>query len=161
MRFVRGIITSSNSLQCAGADLLTSPLERPAQRTVQDWKARISIRSTISVNAPSTAHQRTLTPRLCYSCHTTLTSKSPRSVVSKTGTSTPTGAPPPPTTVPLPVWVASNLRNISGQNQLNGDGHGPDPTKPGVTPDEEVWERKRMDEDKLKEVVGEFLLEDS
>ncbi|EIM91164.1 uncharacterized protein STEHIDRAFT_91166 [Stereum hirsutum FP-91666 SS1] len=137
--------------------------ERPAQRTVQDWKARISIRSITAENTPSAARQQTLTPRLCYSCHTTLTSKSPRSVVSatKTGTSTPTGSQPPSAAVPLPVWVASNLCHSTGPGQLNDGQLGLNAIESSGALDEELWERKKMDEDKLKGVIGEFLLEEA
>jgi len=73
--------------------------ERPVQRGVQDWKARISIRSFdvlgndesvllpphIKSNTPTPLPTEpdassSLTPHLCYACHTTLTSRSSRGI---------------------------------------------------------------------------------
>ncbi len=102
-------------------------LHRPAQHGVQDWKSRISIRSyheassavtgqtkpphltedeiSILVNLSSdspAAPGPSLTPRLCYACHTTLTSRSSR------GT---TVLPPGQSlhAVPAPVWVKNAM----------------------------------------------------
>lgn len=161
MRCVRGIVSFCDPLQCAGP--LNLSVGRPAQRTVQEWKFRISIRSILTESPLPVAKQQSLTPHLCYSCHTTLTSKSPRSVVpaSKSGASTPTVAPSPSTAVPLPVWLAPNLRASSGSNLPDGSQLGSDVTESIRAPEEEVWVQKKMDEDKLKGVIGELLLEDS
>lgn len=98
---------------------------RPAQRGVQDWKARISIRSyheassAVSGNtrpphltedeisnltklplnsSPATSNSVSLTPRLCYACHTLLTSRNSRGT-----SSVPIGS--TLDDVPLPLWI--------------------------------------------------------
>lgn len=102
-------------------DMLCS--RRPAQHGVQDWKSSISIRSYHEASSAVTGSTRpphlteeeianlvtgtpdssstpvpSLTPRLCYACYTTLTSRSSR------GT---TALPPGQSllAVPAPVWV--------------------------------------------------------
>ncbi|KAK7033153.1 cytoplasmic tRNA 2-thiolation protein 2 [Favolaschia claudopus] len=117
--------------------------ERPAQPGVQDWKARISIRSFADPGLASPPPHATnvvsnktddlsgpsLTPYLCYPCHTTLTSRSSRgSTASALVNST-----------PLPVWVAP---------QLDGK---------GIV---EEWGSRKMERSDMKQSISEFLLPD-
>ena len=132
----------------------------PAQRGVQEWKARISIRSqpppppppssgatdTPSVPAPvvprSIADTRpSLTPYLCYPCHTTLTSRSARPVPS------PWPGAAQSSVVALPVWTEARLGVSTGT--------GEDPS----AADEEVVMAKKMGYDEMKGIVNEFLLD--
>ncbi|TFK94023.1 hypothetical protein K466DRAFT_580321 [Polyporus arcularius HHB13444] len=129
---------------------------RPAQRGVQEWKARISIRSqpppppsdSDSTDAPATpapvvpeskANTRpSLTPYLCYPCHTTLTSRSARPVPS-----------PWPDTAhssvaPLPVWTEARLGTHANVGV-------------SVADEEEIAVAKKMDQEEMKGIVNEFL----
>ncbi|KAJ7126960.1 hypothetical protein C8R44DRAFT_617440 [Mycena epipterygia] len=124
--------------------------KRPAQPGVQEWKARISIRSfaepdlasppphlqnitSIPVPEKSDAGAQTsLTPHLCYACHTTLTSRSSRGSTSSTNANQ----------TPLPVWVVSPLVH-------------------GGSDDQEHWRSKQMQESDMKDSIAEFLLPDS
>ena len=128
---------------------------RLAQHNVQAWKASISMRSyheaafavsgntrpphlsqeeimnltTRPINVPSA---QSLTPLLCYACHTTLTSRSNRG----------SAVPLPPgqsTTVPLPMWV---------HHQVVDDEH-----KHGI-----AVRTTKMAEKEMKVEIGEFLL---
>ncbi|KAH7925493.1 hypothetical protein BV22DRAFT_1104929 [Leucogyrophana mollusca] len=92
--------------------------QRPVQHGIQEWKSRISIRSYADAKLALAAHTHpssqcdppaqpldpmpSLTPRLCYSCHTTLTSRSSRGLKT-------TGHLP----APLPVWSKQ-----SGQSEM-------------------------------------------
>ncbi|EMD33514.1 hypothetical protein CERSUDRAFT_160477 [Gelatoporia subvermispora B] len=97
--------------------------ERPAQEGVQEWKARISVRTTAqatdAVVLSSSSTPRTddaaaaqLAPHLCYACHTTLTSRNAR--------------PPPPlfpsvskeSSVTLPAWVGPRMRRKVGEGEM-------------------------------------------
>ncbi|KAI0775303.1 hypothetical protein BD413DRAFT_471374 [Trametes elegans] len=122
---------------------------RPAQRGVQEWKARISIRSrpppadaTDKPEEPAELLRPSLTPYLCYACHTTLTSKSARPVPS------PWPAASQSPVVSLPVWTEARLASTKG-----GDGtehmHG------------EVMQTRRVGEEEMKGIVNEFLLDSS
>ncbi|KAF8149897.1 hypothetical protein B0H34DRAFT_757084 [Crassisporium funariophilum] len=141
---------------------------RPAQRDVQAWKARISIRSyqdaafaisgntkpphlsedeiTKLIERPSnmpapTGASYSLTPHLCYACHTTLTSRSSRGAALSLGQSA--------TDVPLPMWVRSG---VVGQEKLADDEGGGE--------GDEVMRRTKLTEAQMKEQIGEFLLPD-
>lgn len=75
----------------------------PIQDGVQEWKSRISIRSRDGSQREPSPTSATLTPRLCYGCHTTLTSRSSRPAPSL-------GLPSSDrSTVPLPLWVGSGV----------------------------------------------------
>ncbi|KAG6817681.1 hypothetical protein H0H87_005440 [Tephrocybe sp. NHM501043] len=135
--------------------------ERPAQYGLQDWKSRISIRSfkdasvgsyrpphfpdQDSTGGPPHSASLSLTPFLCYSCHTTLTSRSSRGT---TAVSTSKNTP-----IPLPLWVTSNL-TTSGAI----DGHSIPGQEPSVE-SEEIWRRQKMNAEQIKATVAEFLLE--
>ncbi|KAI0714321.1 hypothetical protein C8T65DRAFT_644705 [Cerioporus squamosus] len=133
---------------------------RPAQRGVQEWKARISIRSqpppppsdSDSTNVPAAPApvipesesdtRPSLTPYLCYPCHTTLTSRSARPVPS----------PWPDTAhasvVSLPVWTEAQLGGTRGDDDLSQS-----------VVDEEIVVAKKMGQDEMKGIVNEFLLD--
>ncbi|KAI0359973.1 hypothetical protein OH77DRAFT_1471896 [Trametes cingulata] len=131
---------------------------RPAQRGVQEWKSRISIRSrppaapsadstnedppnpmTVAVPNPL---RPSLTPYLCYACHTTLTSKSARPVPS------PWPAAVRPPVVTLPVWTEARLSSAKGDGAEVSHVHG------------EIMQTRRVGQDEMKGIVGEFLLDD-
>ncbi|CDO74974.1 hypothetical protein BN946_scf184945.g46 [Trametes cinnabarina] len=133
---------------------------RPAQRGVQEWKARISIRSRppvdpiAALNGPSDPVvepspvasakplRPSLTPYLCYACHTTLTSKSARPVPS------PWPADARSAIVTLPVWTEARLSSAKGDNDRTSHVHG------------EILQTRRVREEEMKEIVDEFLLDD-
>jgi len=131
---------------------------RPAQHDVQVWKASISIRSyheaTLAVsgntrpphlseeeianltNCPTNVTStQSLTPLLCYACHTTLTSRSSRG----------TAASLPPrqsaTQVPLPMWVRSILDDREQEHVV-------------------TLQTTKVTENEMKAEIGEFLLPD-
>lgn len=89
---------------------------RPAQPGVKDWKERISIRNmsqdimgsdrktgATGVVELSDENTHLLASSLCYSCHTTLTSRSSRTArrVASIGGAI--------HNVPLPTWASNNL----------------------------------------------------
>ncbi|RPD59982.1 hypothetical protein L226DRAFT_612975 [Lentinus tigrinus ALCF2SS1-7] len=129
---------------------------RPAQRGVQEWKARISIRSQpppppadptdgsappVPVVPESKSDTRpSLTPYLCYPCHTTLTSRSARPVPSPWPNAAQASV------VALPVWTEARL----------GAGAGGEPSPA----DEEIMVAKKMGQAEMKGIVNEFLLDD-
>lgn len=86
--------------------------ERPVQPGIQEWNAQIAIRSfepqselaADPVPNPIPSPTNTLTPSLCYACHTQLTSR------GRTTTTPSTAG-----VVALPVWVGPNL---SSRNQM-------------------------------------------
>ncbi|KAK7050951.1 Cytoplasmic tRNA 2-thiolation protein 2 [Paramarasmius palmivorus] len=113
--------------------------QRPLQRGVQEWKEQISIRSTSDTSSePLPSPSRSLTPHLCYSCHTTLTSRSSRSVAASSVS-------------PLPIWVQSQLHRHPGD--------GIDKDSELVRHESEVWERKRVEPSEMKAAISDFLLE--
>lgn len=137
--------------------LFNSIPRSPAQRGVQEWKARISIRSRPpppsdgQPDAPAEpqtdvgadALLPSLTPYLCYACHTTLTSRSARPVPSPwaaTAVQSPI--------VPLPVWAEARLSSASGGGEEVAHAHG------------EIMQTRRVGQDEMKGIVQEFLLED-
>lgn len=145
------------------------PYLRPVQHDVQEWKARISIRSFDDIGTASTwfppyiqpsatspllspqtpPSSISLTPHLCYACHTTLTSRSSRGTAShsKSGIQSP---------VVLPVWVRSRLLDT-----MRVSGHGIGTADPGTgnhVEFGETWERKKMEPDEMKNAVADFLL---
>ncbi|KAI0368663.1 hypothetical protein BV20DRAFT_998401 [Pilatotrama ljubarskyi] len=131
---------------------------RPAQRGVQEWKSRISIRSQPAPPSLTTASadyasvptaaavsdllRPSLTPYLCYACHTTLTSKSARPVPSPW----PEAAQSP--VVTLPVWTEARLSSAQGGDTEVAHVHG------------EIMQTRRVGQDEMKGIVDEFLLDD-
>ena len=98
-------------------------IARPAQHNVQAWKASISIRSyqeaafavsgnthpphlskeeimNLTTRPMNVTSAQSLTPLLCYACHTTLTSRGSRGMAAPR---------PPATQVPLPMWVHNHI----------------------------------------------------
>ena len=144
----------SSDVQFALIPLHTSP----AQRGVQEWKARISIRSkpppppaadAAPVLSPvpiveEPLSRASITPYLCYPCHTTLTSRSARPVPSPW----PNLAQSP--VVSLPVWTEARL-------SVPAEGEGVGVVEPT---DQEVVRQRKMGQDELKGIVNEFLLDD-
>ncbi|KAI8980098.1 hypothetical protein BD414DRAFT_444483 [Trametes punicea] len=131
---------------------------RPAQRGVQEWKARISIRTLpapvppredqyeISTE-PSTivdaeTLQPSLTPYLCYACHTTLTSRSARPVPSPW----PSAGQSP--VVTLPVWTEARLSSAKDDGEDGGHFH------------ERIMQTRRVGQEKMKVIIDEFLLDE-
>ncbi len=133
----------------------------PVQRGVQEWKARISIRSqppsppthpadgvpiTESVIPESDANPRaSLTPYLCYPCHTTLTSRSARPVPS------PWPSVSQSTLVSLPAWTEA-LLSVSTEAIDNEAS-----TNAG---DAEIVQQRKMGRDEMTGIVNEFMLGD-
>lgn len=163
---VNGTLMDAILLLC---HLSMSTFCRPAQRGVQDWKARISIRSfdasesdgstpppshVHSVVSPSILPQnspQSLTPHLCYACHTTLTSRGSRGTAPQANTVSRNHK---TVIAPLPVWVNSRLL----ESAVNpGNGH---QDELGEDSAEEVWQGKQMDVDEMRETVKDFLLAD-
>ena len=140
---------------------------RPAQHNVQAWKASISIRSyheatlALSENTrpphlskeeivdltnrhpTNITSAQSLTPLLCYACHTTLTSRSSRGTAPASfGQSV--------TEVPLPMWVRSTMdtRGHRPHSQVyNEEEHG-------------LAFRTRLTEKEMRAEIGDFLLPD-
>ncbi|KAJ4477222.1 hypothetical protein J3R30DRAFT_3291559 [Lentinula aciculospora] len=125
--------------------------ERPLQPDVQEWKARISIRATIGTSLltppsntlDSSSLLKSLTPHLCYSCHTTLVSRNSKGVSGN----------PANTWLPLPVWASAHIQNpspdaddISMQLDANEAG-------------DEIWLTHKVGPDETMAVIKEFLLE--
>ncbi|KAG1775909.1 hypothetical protein EV702DRAFT_1198813 [Suillus placidus] len=125
--------------------------KRPMQSAIQEWKGRISIRSysddklaadlahipspcrgNLDTSIPSQVPPiLALTDFLCYSCHTTLTSRSSRGVKQP--------APGVSSATPLPIWVADRGLYEDG---LMGDGA-----------------RRKIPEEEMLDTVAEFLID--
>ncbi|VDC04801.1 unnamed protein product [Peniophora sp. CBMAI 1063] len=124
--------------------------ELPMQPGVQEWKARISIRSrsngdTTTTGTPAT---QSLAPLLCYACHTTLTSRSSRSAApgkASAGSTAPI--------VKLPIWAASCAHSGTGTAVELAD------ASTHSTRSDEIWETKPLDRREMRAAVGEFLLD--
>lgn len=124
---------------------------RPMQSAIQEWKGRISIRSytdnklsadlahipspcrgNLDASTPSQVPPLlSLTNFLCYSCHTTLTSRSSRGVKQS--------APVISSVTPLPIWVADRVLHEDG---LMGDGA-----------------RHKISEEEMLDNMAEFLID--
>ncbi|KZV68309.1 hypothetical protein PENSPDRAFT_754241 [Peniophora sp. CONT] len=134
----------TSSARCALCEL-------PMQPGVQEWKARISIRSrsdgaAVAADAPEI---RSLAPLLCYACHTTLTSRSSRSAAPNKS-----GAESKNPVVNLPMWTSACAQLESGPaEQWLGT---PEESSPSS---QEVWETKRMDRQNMRSALGQFLLD--
>ncbi|PPR00780.1 hypothetical protein CVT24_000745 [Panaeolus cyanescens] len=140
--------------------------QRPTHAEVQAWKAQISIRtyhdaaSAVSGNTRPphlteneiasltkktqddlSTSSNTLTPFLCYACHTTLTSRSSRG----TTLTLPPGI--SPTNIPIPRWITQPMA-LSPQrsNFLNADG--------------EVFQSLKQTPEDLKSRIEGFILSD-
>ncbi|KAG1840722.1 hypothetical protein DFJ58DRAFT_666932 [Suillus subalutaceus] len=125
--------------------------KRPMQSAIQEWKSRISIRSysddkiaadLAHIPSPCRGNLDTSTPSqvppllaltdfLCYSCHTTLTSRSSRGVKQS--------APAVSSATPLPIWVADRGLHEDG---LMGD-----------------EARRKIPEEEMLDTVAKFLID--
>lgn len=139
---------------------------RPMQGNAQSWKSRTAIRAFPEISQQTTPHDGdeksrmifnssvhlSLTPHLCYACHTTLTSRSSRGGIAKhhtTGTDSATVA------VPLPIWIHPQPLRTSARHSSND---APD----GLMNNEnEVWARRKLSSEDTREVLASFLLDDS
>ena len=97
--------------------------------------------NNVTTSSSSSSAQPSLTPLLCYACHTTLTSRGTRG-----GGITAPPPPPPgqfPTTqvLPLPMWVHNHLID-------DHDDHGIE------------LKSTKLTEKEMKAEIGEFLLPD-
>lgn len=122
------------------------------QSGVQEWKARIAIRSSQGTEPTETnlsAATSSLAPYLCYVCHTTLTSKGAR-------------VPPPfyPDGIdltrglsPLPTWTTSSVsfKYATGNPAVDVDA---DPD------DGEFTVTRKMPRSEMRDAVKEFLLDE-
>jgi hypothetical protein len=118
---------------------------RPTQASVRGWKARTSIRSFTDEASPTddASLSPSLFSHLCYSCHTTLTSRSSRSTATPSWNSSDSQS-----EVQLPMWAAVKFTAGHGDEQDGGSPY----TK-------EVWESKKLDANGVKSLVTGFLLE--
>ncbi|KAH8994853.1 hypothetical protein EDB92DRAFT_1972732, partial [Lactarius akahatsu] len=116
--------------------------ELPTQRSVRGWKARTSIRSFTDEGSPAddASSSLFLLSNLCYSCHTTLTSKSSRSTTTPSWDT--------PSEVHLPMWAAVQPASGRGDEQ-----------DASLSRTKEIWGSKKLDSDGMKSVVSGFLLE--
>ncbi|PCH42562.1 hypothetical protein WOLCODRAFT_137967 [Wolfiporia cocos MD-104 SS10] len=106
---------------------------RPIQAGIQEWKSRISIRSRSPGDAidEKTPVGPSLASHLCYACHTTLTSTSSRPAPPFDATVTKSSL------VALPVWVP-----------------------PQFSEKEELFRTQKMGQEKMRNVVQDFLLDE-
>jgi cytoplasmic tRNA 2-thiolation protein 2 len=141
---------------------------RPIQPGIQDWKASISIR-TLSIPDATPTQQPThgggdsshlssrpsssppsLTPHLCYACHTTLTSRSCRGIPSIPA-GTRVGA---DGAVALPIWVESRLLS-----SIRESGEVGELDQLAIDDNPAMWNCKKMDTADMKEMIFGFLLD--
>ncbi|KAI0033083.1 hypothetical protein K488DRAFT_48442 [Vararia minispora EC-137] len=127
--------------------------ELPVQTDAHEWRARISIRTrSTQSDVPATlASSVALAPLFCYACHTTLTSRSSRSVAP-----TKASAPPPPPIVQLPVWAAAALSRLYSDTATEAEEIR---TGGDRNVGEEVWKTRKLGEDEMRAAVGEFLFD--
>lgn len=130
-------------------------LRSPVQSGVQEWKARIAIRSGAELGTQPVEHEvpssePSLSPFLCYVCHTTLTSKGTRTP----GLLYPDELQSVPTSTPLPTWTTSSqsLRISAAVNLLDDD--------VGEVEDEEIMQARKLEQSEMRDAVKEFLLDD-
>ncbi|CCM06392.1 uncharacterized protein FIBRA_08651 [Fibroporia radiculosa] len=106
---------------------------RPVQEGIQEWKSRISIRTSshlVSKDAHQLHTPPSLVPFLCYACNATMTSRSTRPM--------PTLGPSAvkASIIPLPKWAETRLS------------------------EQEIFRTELMSEEQKKNSLEEFLLED-
>ncbi|EIN04897.1 hypothetical protein PUNSTDRAFT_107745 [Punctularia strigosozonata HHB-11173 SS5] len=133
--------------------------ERLSPPTVQDWKARISIRdlsngkrSSRSSVHPAPGHSTpgnasiSLADHVCYACHTACTSKSSKSGLSTAGAAA----------IHLPLWTRCHVDAM-----LRGCTTAPVKAAEALGDREEhreVWENKLMEREDMHALVQAFLL---
>ena len=84
----------------------------------------------------TSAQQQSLTPLLCYACHTTLTSRGTRGGIAAAA------APPRQFATPLPMWVHDHIDNDNHHHH-------------GI-----AFQTTKLTEKEMKSEIGEFLLPD-
>jgi len=141
---------------------------RPAQHGVQDWKARISIRSYHDASCSVSGNTRpphlteeeissltkspidsnpfgkvsvSLTPRLCYACYTLLTSRSSRGTFSPGKTSN---------NIPLPLWIHPTIGLANPGGIFDSQDEADEGTRP-----------VKLNRNDMESQIAEFLLPDA
>lgn len=132
---------------------------RPLQETAQAWKARISIRALGEEGTTSTGsiydNKAHLASRLCYACHTTLTSQSSRAATKSSS------LPSQKTEVPLPFWTAAHLRERPPSDKDHGLSSTGESDGTGTTgAADETWKTTKLSRGDMLAKVGEFILEE-
>lgn len=134
------------------ANTYSRGLFRPTQQSVQGWKARTSIHSFADTLSPANVATSSLPINLCYSCQTTLTSKSSRSTKSlNLGSSSTTSA---SDAMNLPTWAAARLACEIG----TGEEQSAISTTTSTSTNENR-ETQKLDSSLMKSLVSEFLLD--
>lgn len=116
---------------------------------MQEWKARIAIRagqhaSQTEASEPALASD-TLAAKLCYVCHTTLTSKGTRVLPALFPSN-----PNTPAAVPIPVWTSADITHMVRAA-----------TESGIDEEEPVVvSRRKMGEEELRAAIDDFILDD-
>ncbi|KIY71517.1 hypothetical protein CYLTODRAFT_345669 [Cylindrobasidium torrendii FP15055 ss-10] len=123
--------------------------ERPIQEGIDDWLTRTSIRSLSIGNTTPRFSTARLTPSLCYSCHTTLTSKSSRGATKSTSSF-----------VRLPVWLSAGLQSAE-YSMFQIPDERDQPAEKTSAKDTEVWQTRKIGQQEMKHAIGDFLIEDS
>ena len=134
------------------ANTYSRGLFRPTQQSVQGWKARTSIHSFADTLSPANVATSSLPINLCYSCQTTLTSKSSRSTKSlNLGSSSTTSA---SDAMNLPTWAAARPACEIG----TGEEQSAISTTTSTSTNENR-ETQKLDSSLTKSLVSEFLLD--
>ncbi|TCD65230.1 hypothetical protein EIP91_002938 [Steccherinum ochraceum] len=117
--------------------------ERPIQSGIQDWQARISIRSRHNGDeqAPFEEVAESLSPFLCYPCRITLTSRSTRPILNPFPNSNHDVS-----LTPLPMWTGRVLHPPKTSGSEEGDA--------------EIVVGRTLARSEMKNAVKEFLLQD-
>ncbi|KAG8862417.1 hypothetical protein FRB96_001487 [Tulasnella sp. 330] len=124
----------SRTLEKVGAKGDSSGLcplcQRPTQSGVQAWKAKISMNELYPPNPDLSTKHNPFVERLCYACHTSLTSRSSRSRKPIGGQTV------------LPMWVTNNVASLVESSSM------------AVSP-----VMKNVGRAEMRESINEFLLE--
>lgn len=125
---------------------------RPVQSGVQEWKARIAIRSFEDEENSRTdllSPVPSLAPFLCYVCHTTFTSRGAR-VPPALYQDDPT---PSHDLTPLPIWTTSSrpLHMHSGRPAGNSDPE---------SEEEAFTVTRKLQRSEMRDAMKEFLLDE-
>jgi cytoplasmic tRNA 2-thiolation protein 2 len=127
-------------------------VRRPTQQSVEEWKARTAIHSLTDIaSLTDVAPSPSLPLYLCYSCHTTLTSKNSRSIKTLIPDPSSTTSTVTPPTVNLPTWSTARLAFEMEDDQNAGS--------TARTSGDEIWETRKLDAGRMKSLVSEFLLD--
>ncbi|EIW84376.1 hypothetical protein CONPUDRAFT_163521 [Coniophora puteana RWD-64-598 SS2] len=139
--------------------------QRPMPHGIQQWKSQISIRTRemlaaaktnvpldadVSDNVSPASDPSSITPYLCYACHTTLTSRGGAAFRKNNAPAPSAGS------VRLPVWVHSSLtqsRDPTGLKKASETNSMEDAYE------NEVWRVRRVERAEMREGIKAFLLE--